>query len=79
MALLYPWATKDYLLWEMTIGQIIMYHNLGLELKYGKQDERPRKPSEMSHAELKELKKEIREQYYRDEERAELKRKYGDI
>jgi len=34
MALLYPWATKEYLLWEMTIGQIVMYHNLGIELKY---------------------------------------------
>ena len=35
MALLYPWATKEYLLWEMSIGQIVMYHNLGVEMKYG--------------------------------------------
>lgn len=34
MALLYPWATKEYLLWEMTIGQLIMYHNAGIEIKY---------------------------------------------
>jgi hypothetical protein len=34
MALLYPWATKEYLLWQMSLGQIIMYHNLGLEMKY---------------------------------------------
>jgi len=36
MALLYPWATKEYLLWEMSIGQIVMYHNIGIELKYPK-------------------------------------------
>ena len=36
MGLLYAWATKEYLLWRMSIGQIIMYHNLGIELKYGK-------------------------------------------
>lgn len=35
MALMFPWATKEYLLWEMSIGQIVMYHNLGVELKYG--------------------------------------------
>jgi len=34
MALLYPWATKEYLLWEISIGQIIMYHNIGIEMKY---------------------------------------------
>ncbi len=35
MALMYPWATKEYLLWEMTIGQIVMYHNIGIEIKNG--------------------------------------------
>lgn len=35
MALMYPWATKEYLLWEMSLGQIVMYHNLGIELKHG--------------------------------------------
>ena len=34
MALLYPWATKEYLLWHMSLAQIILYHNLGIELKY---------------------------------------------
>lgn len=38
MALLYPWATKEYLLWSMTIGQLIMYHNAGIELKYPSQE-----------------------------------------
>jgi len=34
MALLYSWATKEYLLWEMSLGQIILYNNLGIEIKY---------------------------------------------
>ena len=69
MALLYPWATKDYLLWEMTIGQIVMYHNLGIEMKYGKQnpdetDETPhKKASEMSYEELKAVRDQLRAQY----------------
>ena len=36
MALLYPWATKEYLLWNMTIGQIVMYHNKAMDIKNGK-------------------------------------------
>ena len=32
---MYPWATKEYLLWNMTIGQIILYHNKGNEIKNG--------------------------------------------
>jgi hypothetical protein len=39
MALLYPWATKEYLLWEMSIGQIIMYYNLGMQMKYGEDEQ----------------------------------------
>ena len=52
MALLYPWATKDYLLWEMSLGQIVLYHNIGLEMKYGKPDRKPKKLSEMSPEQL---------------------------
>jgi hypothetical protein len=66
MALLYPWATKEYLLWEMDIGQIVMYHNLGIELKYGKGDSdpsAPKKPSEMSYDELKSVRDQLRAQY----------------
>jgi hypothetical protein len=66
MALMYPWATKEYLLWEMTIGQIVMYHNLGIEMKYGKQDDPDapaKKPSEMSYDELKAVRDQLRAQY----------------
>jgi hypothetical protein len=66
MALLYPWATKEYLLWEMSLPQIILYHNLGMELKYGKQESKPTKLSEMSHDQLR-------------AKREELRRLYGDI
>ena len=34
MALLYPWATKEYLLWKCSFPQIIMYHKIGVDLKY---------------------------------------------
>lgn len=67
MALMYPWATKEYLLWEMDIGQIVMYHNLGIEMKYGKQkddgDSPAKKASEMSYEELKAVRDQLRAQY----------------
>jgi len=63
MALLYPWATKEYLLWEMSLPQIILYHNLGMELKYGKQEDKPIKPSEMEYHDLKALRDELRQTY----------------
>lgn len=39
MALLYPWATKEYILYKMSVGQLIMYYNLGIETKFGKSEE----------------------------------------
>jgi len=66
MALLYPWATKEYLLWHCTIGQIVLYHNLGIEMKYGKRD--PDDPGiktadKMTPAELKAKRDELRTQF----------------
>ena len=53
MALLYPWATKEYLLWQMTIGQIMLYLTLGHETKYGKQEDAVVKPlKDRSYEEL---------------------------
>ena len=63
MALLYPWATKEYLLWNMSLGQIVMYYNGGMEAKYGKQDGKPKTATEMSHAELKRKREELRKQF----------------
>lgn len=50
----------------MSLGQIIMYHELGIELKYGKKKRKPTKFSEMTPAQLK-------------KERDKLKKQFGDI
>jgi hypothetical protein len=72
MALLYPWATKEYILWDMSLGQVMMYLAIGNEQKYGKQKEAPaEKLSDKSYDELVE----IREQMIRDG----LIERYGDI
>ena len=65
MALMYPWATKEYLLWEMSLGQIVMYHNLGIEVKYGNPSNqgKPEKLADMSYDELVKVKQELRQQY----------------
>lgn len=56
MGLLFAWATPEYLLWQMTIGQIVLYHNLGLEIKYPKppEDDKPGGLSGMSYEQLQE-------------------------
>jgi hypothetical protein len=64
MGLMYAWATKEYLLWEMTIGQIIMYNNKGYNIKNNIVEK-----EEISDKKLQELKK-IKE---------DMKRQYGDI
>lgn len=61
MALLYPWATKEYLLWNMSFPQIIMYHKIGVELKYGKADDKPTMIGK-SYDELAAIKEEMTEQ-----------------
>jgi len=64
MALLYPWATKEYLLWEMSLSQIILYHNLGIEQKYPRpKDDGPKTTRDMSYSELKKIRDELRTQY----------------
>lgn len=77
MALLYPWATKEYLLWEMTIGQIILYHNGGMRMKYG--DGKTSSPglSDKSVDELRSMRDASRKEI--EAERAEMALKYGDI
>lgn len=53
MAILFPWATKEYLLWEMSLPQIIMYHSRGLEAKYPKAKAEKETLKDMSYDELK--------------------------
>jgi len=68
MALMFPWATKEYLLWEMSLGQIVMYHNLAIEIKSGKaadggEDGKPKSLTEYTYDELKAKRDELRAQY----------------
>ena len=81
MALLYPWATKEYLLWEITIGQIILYHNKGIEMKYGKSENTPGL-ADKSYNELKEIRdqaKELAEKEKSDALKAQYATKYGAV
>ena len=60
MATLYPWATKEYLLWKMSFPQIIMYHKLGIETKYPQPKKDTPKPlADMSYDELKNKREEM--------------------
>ena len=59
MALLYPWATKEYLLWQMSFPQIIAYHTLGMEQKYPKPKGDKESLKDKSYEELKAKRQEL--------------------
>jgi len=65
--MLFPWATKEYLLWEMTIGQVILYHNPGIETRYGKREEPEgeamKSVDKMTAAEIRAKREELRRQF----------------
>ena len=66
MGILYSWATKEYLFENMTFGQIIMYLNYGLEIKYPQppEDKKRIKPTkEMTAEEFREERDRLRRQY----------------
>ena len=65
MGCLYSWATKEYILWNMTIGQVFMYVNRGIEFKYPKPTDKNRDYEEVAAArdELREMFPELRERY----------------
>jgi len=84
MALLYPWATKEYLLWEMTIGQVVAYHNIGIEIKYGPSKDPNEKQSikNMSRKEVGELQRDARrlmDEAKSKENKSQYREKYGDV
>ena len=91
MALMFPWATKEYLLWEMSIGQIVMYHNLGADIKAGVPADsgNPRSLRNMSVEEVRKIRDDLRKQGYtkgleQDRQKSEAAKapfqdKYGDI
>jgi hypothetical protein len=78
MALMYPWATKEYLLWKMSLGQIIMYYNLGFDQLYGKEKESNGSLTGKSHSELKKIRDDMIAQGLIPS-KEDLKEKYGDI
>jgi len=84
MAFLYPWATKEYLLWNMTIGQIIMYNNRGLNLRYPEMKATESGLLVKSVKELKQMRDDYRKQIEIENKNIEntkkdLTAKYGDI
>jgi len=56
MGILYGWATKEYLLEQMSFGQIIMYLEYGLQFKYPK----PKEPSDSGTSMIGKSAEEIR-------------------
>ena len=73
MAIQFPWATKEYVLWQMTIAQVLMYLDYAAEAKNPKESSGRKTSDQMTQAELKAQKQALREQY------PELRAKYGDI
>jgi len=72
---MYPWATKEYLLWEMTIGQISMYYSMGNDIKAGKKAKSTLQNK--SGAELKEMRDRIMREA--EDATALMQHKYGAI
>jgi hypothetical protein len=62
MGQMYAWADPQYLLWKMSLGQIVMFHNLGCDEKYGKPEGTPSLKN-MTPEQLTKLRAELREQY----------------
>jgi hypothetical protein len=68
MGTLYGWATKEYLLERMTFGQIMMYLNHGIAIKYPKPEGVPVKRAGgslvgASADEIRARREELRRQY----------------
>jgi hypothetical protein len=81
MALMYAWATKEYLLWEMTIGQIIMYNNKGIAIQNGESEQKPGLLNK-TYKELRAMRDDARAQIElekREEAKKDLQLKFGEI
>ena len=81
MGLMYSWATKEYLLWNMTIGQILLYNNKGYDIRNGV-DEKKEGLANKSAEELRKLRDNIyaqNELARREQLKNDLSKKYGDI
>jgi len=65
MGLLYAWATKEYLLEHMSFGQIGMYLDYGVEIKYPKPMASKKSTSMIGRSaeEIRARRDELRQQY----------------
>jgi len=82
MGLMYAWATKDYLLWEMSIGQIMMYHNAGIEIKYPAPEGSGMKLSTAEYSQLAAVRDDMIETGLLEPNESDKKRwkeKYGEV
>jgi hypothetical protein len=64
MGMMYSWATKEYILWQMTWAQLLMYLNEGMNQKYPRPErQNARKAVEMNYDELAAKREELRQLY----------------
>lgn len=63
MGMMFSWATKEYILWEMSLGQLVMYHNIAIDIKNGTVKKGQKKLSEKSIEEIKKTRDELRMLY----------------
>jgi hypothetical protein len=84
MGMMFAWATKEYLLWDMTLGQIVLYRNKAIQIKNGANESAPGLVNK-SASELRKLREDMKEQIRLAEnptsnpDKELLKAKYGDI
>ena len=80
---MFPWATKEYLLWNMTIGQILMYNNYGWAIKNGTSVTQTKTLSNMSANEVRKFRDDMRSKMEKiesvDKTRELMQQKYGAI
>jgi hypothetical protein len=67
MGSMYSWATKEYLLWEMSLDQFMLYLVEGIELKYPTENNNPDEGeidiSKMDANQILQLKQDLRNKY----------------
>ena len=68
MGTLYAWATREYLLERMTWGQIVMYLNYGMDIKYPKPKKKGGSLVGSSAEEIRARRDELRKQFGYDVE-----------
>ena len=77
---MYPWANKEYLLWEMSLGQIFMYLAIGFEQKYPKKQDEKQTLQGKSYDELMAIREDMKANGLLESDPLEVMReRYGAI